>query len=178
MSPRRLRIWTAALLGALAFAPGGSCGGGGGVSSVSSGASGPTAALRVEPIQAVYFVGGYYLKVDVYVSADDPMQAWDLTLSWNTGVLEHLATNPAPESDDDGVFFQGPDLDEGAGTLGIVDLRHGTSSLTGNFRVAEVWFVAWNGGTANVTIGGSLSNDQGEAFAVIANTNGTFPVTP
>ena len=170
---RVLRLWVAALVLGTPFFLGAPCG-----TSNGGSPSAPNAALRVEPAQVIYFTGGYYLKVDVYATVDQSVQAWDVDLSWNTAILDHLSTTPLPESDDDGVFFQGPDLDEGAGTLGIVDLRHGTSSLTGDFRVAEVWFVAWNGGTANVTIGGSLSTDQGEAFVVIANTNGTFPVTP
>lgn len=175
MRPRRLRIWTAVLLGVLAFATGGTCGGESSSGSRSAKSSGPTAALRVEPAQVVYFAGGYYLKVDVYVDADAPMQAWDTTLSWNGG-LEHLATAPAPEFDDDGAFFQSS-LDPGSQTLALVDLRH-SSGISGDTRVAEMWLVAWNGGTANVTIQGAVADGAGTPFTIIANTNGTFPITP
>ena len=102
---RAMRVLAMALLIVAPLALGGSCGGSGGGSRDAKN-SGPTAALRVEPAQVVYFAGGYYLKVDVYVSTNDPVQAWDITLGWNTANLDHLATDPTPEFDDDGVFFQ------------------------------------------------------------------------
>ncbi len=170
MRARRVnRLWVAALFLGTPLFLGAPCG---------SGEGGPIAALRAEPAQVIYFAGGYYMKVNVYATVDQPAHAWELNLGWNTAILDHLFTSPAPESDDDGVFFHGPDLDEAAGTLGFADLRHGSSGLTGDSRIAEVWFVAWHGGTANVTIDGGLSTDEGEAFTVIANLNGTFPITP
>jgi hypothetical protein len=164
-----------ALLIVAPLALGGSCGGSGGGSRDAKN-SGPTAALRVEPAQVVYFAGGYYLKVDVYVSTNDPVQAWDITLGWNTANLDHLATDPTPEFDDDGVFFQSV-LDADAGTLTLVDLRH-TSEISGDLRIAQMWLVAGNGGTANVTVQGAVTDGAGTPFDIVANTNGTFPITP
>jgi hypothetical protein len=161
------------LLAIVPFVQGGSCGGSGSRSGKNSGS---TAALRVEPVQVVYFSGGYYLKVDVFVGANDPMQAWDLTVGWNTVNLEHLGTAPAPEFDDDGAFFQSV-LDPEAGTLTLVDVRH-TGEISGDLRVAEMWLVAWYGGSANVTIQGAVADGAGNPFTIVANTNGTFPITP
>jgi hypothetical protein len=171
-----MRVLATTLLLVAPLALGAKCGGSGDGGSRDAKNSGPTAALRVEPAQVVYFAGGYYLKVDVYVSANDPMQAWDVTLTWNTVNLEHLGAAPAVEFDDDGVFFQSS-LDPEAGTLTLVDLRH-TGEVSGDLRVAEIWLVARNGGVANVTIQGAVADGAGTPFDIVANTNGTFPITP
>jgi len=137
----------------------------------------PLAGVHVDPVQVFYFSGGYFLQVEVAVSTGVPLQAFDLTLEWNTDVLEQVSTVPGT-FDDDGQFFGSVDVDPVLGRAHFADLRHGSTGTTGEVTVASVWLLAPSGGTANVSVEGTLASNAGTPFKFFTNNDGTFPLTP
>jgi hypothetical protein len=171
-SHRTPRLLVAALVVLLSLQLGSSCSGGG-----FNDPQAPLAGVHVDPVQVFYFSGGYFLQVDVLVSTGVPLQAFDLTLEWNTDVLEQVSIAPGA-FDDDGQFFGSVDVDPVSGRARFADLRHGGTGTTGEMRVASVWLLAASGGTANVSVDGTLASDSGIAFKFFSNDDGTFPLTP
>lgn len=169
---RQLPLLVAALAAVLPLQLGGSCGG----DVVDP--SHPPALLHVEPAQVFYFSGGYFLRVDLSVTTTEPFQAWDLTLEWNTDVLEELGSLTHPDFDDDGSFFGGEQVDQGAGRANLVDLRHGGTGVSGTVYVASTWFVALSGGAADVRVDGEVASINGLPFEIIKQKPRAFPFTP
>ena len=173
-SHRTPRLLVTALVVLLSLQLGSSCSGsGGGFDDPQT----PLAGVHVDPVQVFYFSGGYFLQVDVLVSTGVPLQAFDFTLEWNTDVLEQVSTVPGA-FDDDGQFFGSVDVDSVLGRAHFADLRHGSSGTTGEVTVASVWLLAPSGGTANVSVEGTLASDAGIPFKFFSNDDGTFPLTP
>ncbi len=171
---RTPRMLVAALAVLLSLQLGAKCSGsGGGFNDPQN----PLAGVHVDPVQVFYFSGGYFLQVDVVVATGVPLQAIDLTLEWNTDVLEQISTAPGA-FDDDGQFFGSVDVDPVLGRAHFADLRHGSTGTTGEVTVASVWLLAPNGGTANVSVDGTLASDAGIPFKFFTNDDGTFPLTP
>ena len=127
MSRRRdPRILVAALVVAVSLQLGANCSSsGGGFNDPQD----PLAGVHVDPVQVFYFSGGYFLQVDVLVSTGVPLQAVDLTLEWNTDVLEQVSTAPGT-FDDDGQFFGSVDVDPVSGRARFADLRTGFALVT------------------------------------------------
>jgi hypothetical protein len=174
-SHRTPRLLVAALVVLLSLQLGSRCSGsGGGFNDPQK----PLAGVHVEPVQVFYFSGGYFLQVDVQVSTGVPLQAFDLTLEWNTDVLEEISTVPGAGFDDDGQFFGSVDVDPVLGRAHFADLRHGSTGTTGEVTVASVWLLAASGGTANVSVEGTLASSAGVPFKFFSNDDGTFPLTP
>ncbi len=173
-SHRTPRMLVGALVVLLSLQLGSSCSGsGGGFKDPNN----PRAGVHVDPVQVFYFSGGYFLQVEVVVVTGVPLQAIDLTLEWNTNVLEQVSTAPGA-FDDDGQFFGSVDVDPVLGRAHFADLRHGSTGTTGEVTVASVWLLAPNGGTANVSVDGTLASDAGIPFKFFSNDDGTFPLTP
>ncbi len=171
---RTPRMLVAALVVLLSLQRGSSCSStGGGFNDPQD----PLAGVRVDPVQVFYFSGGYFLQVEVVVATGVPLQAIDLTVEWNTEVLDPVSTAPG-SFDDDGQFFGSVDVDPVLGRAHFADLRHGSTGTTGGVTVASVWLLAPNGGTANVTVDGTLASDAGIPFKFFSNDDGTFPLTP
>ena len=128
MSRRRdPRILVAGLAVAVSLQLGSSCSSsGGGFNDPQN----PLAGVHVDPVQVFYFSGGYFLQVEVVVVTGVPLQAIDLTLEWNTNVLEQVSTAPGA-FDDDGQFFGSVDVDPVLGRAHFADLRHGSTGTTG-----------------------------------------------
>lgn len=170
---RRTLSLAVALLAASQLAP--SCGGGGGGGEPTP----PPATLSLQATTTEISSGSPLVRVDLFVNTvdSDPFQAFDLALTWDPAVVEVVATETKPEFDDDGVLFGGPalpELDETAGTLSrIVDLRHGTSAVSGNVPVAAVWFQMVGPGTSTIRILGEVATPDGELFSVIQITGVT-----
>jgi hypothetical protein len=167
--PRPLLTVLAALV---SLQLGARCGGG------SGDPASPSAGLRLDPAEVVYWDAGYFLRVDVIASTSAPLQAVDLTLVWNAEVLEPVWTGPGADFDDDGHFFGEAQVDPVLGRTHFVDLRHGASGTTGEVVVAQTWLWARDGGTANVSIEGSMASDAGEPFQIVPEDEGAFPFTP
>ena len=171
---RDARILVAMLAVAVSLQLGANCSGsGGGFNDPQN----PLADVHVDPIQVFYFSGGYFLQVEVVVSTGVPIQAIDLTLEWNTDVLEPASIAPG-SFDDDGQFFGSVDVDPVLGRARFADLRHGDTATTGMVTVASMWLLARNGGTANVSVDGTLASDAGIPFKFFSNDDGSFPLTP
>lgn len=174
MSARKpLPALLAALVAVLGFQLGGSCEGGDYVDPEH-----PPALLHVEPAQVFYFSGGYFLRVDVSVTTTEPFHAWDLTLKWNTEVLQELGSLPHSGFDDDGSFFGDEQVDQSAGRVNLVDLRHGGEGVSGEVYVASTWFQALRGGAADVTVDGEVASGDGRSFTIVKQTPRAFPFTP
>ena len=170
-SHRTPRLLVTALVVLLSLQLGSSCSGG------FDDPQTPLAGVHVDPVQVFYFSGGYFLQVDVAVSTGVPLQAFDFTLEWNTDVLEQVSTVPGT-FDDDGQFFGSVDVDPVLGRAHFADLRHGSTGTTGEVTVASVWLLAPSGGTANVSVEGSLASNAGIPFKFFSNDDGTFPLIP
>jgi hypothetical protein len=161
-----------ALVALLSLQLGGDCGGG------YVDPDSPPAMLHVQPGKVFYFSGGYFLRVDVSVTTSEPFQAWDLTLEWNTDVLEELGSQPHADFDDDGSFFGEEQVDQGAGRANLVDLRHGGEGASGTVYVARTWFIARSGGAADVHVHGEVASGDGLAFEIFVQKPRAFPFTP
>lgn len=145
-----------ALLIALAFAmlaP--NCGGGGG---------GPTHRIRLDAPDTVTWWTQF--TVDVVVTSPG-VQAWELEVEWQQGIVAAIDVQPHPEFDDDGALFLTPVYDHPNGRLSqVVDLRHGAAA-SGTFRVATIRFLALGqtGFTSIDVSAGGLAGPGGEELS-------------
>ncbi len=139
----------------------------------------PLAGVRIEQEGFLNTGGeGYLLKVAVIATTTLPLQALDLTLTWNAAIFVGAVAQPHPDFDDDDQFFGQAEIDLPTRTAHFVDLRHGNASPTGEVTVASVWLFTTSGGSVTIQADGVLANDAGISFEVFTSEAFTFPVTP
>jgi hypothetical protein len=129
--------------------------------------SGLPASLRLAADQRVFpHLGGFAAFVDVIVTTDQPFQAVNLEVSWDSDAVSWAEAFPHPEFDDDGVLFG--DTQFSAKSLSnIVDLRHGDGAPSGAVRVARVTFVSDRPDPVEIRVLGDIAAPDGTLFSVV-----------
>lgn len=107
-------------------------------------------------------------SVDVMVSTNQPLQAFELDLTVDKpNILALWSVSPHEDFDDDGGFLFPPAVAYEDGTAtDLVDLRHGVSDKSGQFAIATAQLCTWPGtGTVKLKVsGGGFANSLGDEF--------------
>jgi hypothetical protein len=119
------------------------------------------------------YLGGFAAFVDLVVTTDQPFQAWNLAVSWDSDTISWAEAFPHPEFDDDGGLFG--DTQFGADSLSnIVDLRHGSGAPSGTVRVARVTFISDTPEPVEIRVLGEIVAPDGTPFSVVVSEFATI----
>ena len=101
---------------------------------------------------------GQVFTIEIAVSTTAAVQAYDLSVSWDPAYVQPTSVTPHADFDDDGLFFV-PAAWGASSIEGIVDLRHGGTGRSGDFRVATIEFVSLSlpGNTTVQVSGGGVA---------------------
>ena len=138
----------------------------------------PPVSLKIDVVTS-YSVEGYHIAIaELIVTTDSPIQAVDLTLTWDAASMEFATASPHDEFDDDGVMF-----DSGVQAAGeiarIIDLRHGISTVQGAVRVANVVLIyIEDGNPVTVRLKGSVVGPGGNRYEVIISEHAVITPIP
>jgi hypothetical protein len=129
-------------------------------------------SLQVEIESSYRYRDGYVAIVNLVAITEDPIQACDLTLSWNSSSVSFATAIEHPEFDDDGELFANGQL--GANSIShIVDLRHGSATAVGSIRLAYVVLIIDDLTPVKLTIDGEFAAPDGEPFTVVIRKSAT-----
>ncbi len=132
-------------------------------------ASGPPATLRIVEGEGVFrWHDGFVASVDVVVVTDQPFQAWNLKVSWDSDAVSWALAYPHPEFDDDGGLFGDTRLNADS-LSNIVDLRHGGGAPSGTVRVATVVFLSDTAEPVELRALGEVAAPDGTPFSVVVS---------
>jgi hypothetical protein len=125
----------------------------------------------IVPITPSYYVGW----ADVLIETEEEIQAYDMTISWDSPALNVTQLSPHAEFDDDSKFSMAVNFNQGTGTTSpVVDIRHG-SSVTGTTRVASIVFAAYQGLPGSLSVTGTVARPDGSLIEITASEPVTTP---
>jgi hypothetical protein len=137
-----------------------------------SGASGsppPAASLNLVPMTPYWLSGGaWYAVARVQVNAAEPLQAYDLELTWTPDSASNVYLLAHPAFSDDGNYLAQvapAELAEGR-IAHLLDLRHGPgTALGGTLDLAYVVLRVSTPAPVWVQVAGELARPDGTQFA-------------
>jgi hypothetical protein len=139
--------------------------------------SGPPATLRIGDQYVHPYLGGFVAVVDLVVTADQPFQAWNLKVTWDSGTVSWADAFSHPDFDDDGDLFGETQL-EAKALSNIVDLRHGSGAPSGTVNVAKFLVVSDTADPVKIRALGKVAAPDGTPFRVVISEFATIAPDP